>query len=128
MTHPEGVVRVAAIGDLHCSKASAGMLQPLFAQAAAAADVLVLCGDLTDYGLAEEAQILVKELAIGAKVPTVAVLGNHDYESGQQAEVQKILIDAGIVLLDGESCELGGVGFAGVKGFAGGFGRGTLGA
>ena len=128
MAHPEGTVRLAAIGDIHCTKASAGAFQPLFAQAAEAADVLVLCGDLTDYGLAEEAQVLVKELALGAKLPTVAVLGNHDFESGQEAEVRRVLTDAGVTVLDGESCEVEGIGFAGVKGFAGGFGRGTLGA
>jgi Icc-related predicted phosphoesterase len=32
------------------------------------------------------------------------------------------------VVLDGEACEICGVGFAGIKGFAGGFGRGVLGA
>jgi Icc-related predicted phosphoesterase len=128
MANPDGVVRLAAIGDIHCTKTSAGAFQPLFAQAAAAADVLVLCGDLTDYGLPEEAQVLVKELAAGAKLPTVAVLGNHDFESGRQDEVRRVLVEAGLTLLDGESCEVEGIGFAGIKGFAGGFGRGTLGA
>jgi Icc-related predicted phosphoesterase len=121
------VVRLAAVGDLHCNKTSAGLFQPLFAQVAAQADVLVLCGDLTDYGLAEEAHVLAQELA-QVKVPIVGVLGNHDYESGQEAEVWKILTAAGVTLLDGESCEIRGIGFAGVRGFAGGFGRGTLGA
>jgi Icc-related predicted phosphoesterase len=125
-THNE-VVRLAAVGDLHCSKTSAGQLQPLFAQVAAQADVLVLCGDLTDYGLPDEARVLAQELA-PAKVPIVGVLGNHDYESGQESEVWKILTGAGVTLLDGESCEIEGIGFAGVRGFAGGFGRGTLGA
>jgi Icc-related predicted phosphoesterase len=127
-TRADKVVRIAAVGDLHCAKTSAGAFQPLFARAAEQADVLLLCGDLTDYGLAEEAQVLAKELPAGPKLPIIAVLGNHDYESGQQAEVRKILADAGLILLDGESCEVAGVGFAGVKGFAGGFGRGTLGA
>lgn len=121
-------IRLAAVGDIHCGKAGQGAFQPLFAQAAELADVLVLCGDLTDYGLPEEARILVKEMAPLAKVPVVGVLGNHDFESGQQDEVRKILTDSGMTLLDGESCELFGVGFAGAKGFAGGFGRGTLGA
>ena len=52
------VVRVAAVGDLHCTKTSRGTFQPLFAKINQAADVLVLCGDLTDYGLPEEAQVL----------------------------------------------------------------------
>lgn len=119
-------VRVAAVGDIHCSKTSQGSLQPLFEQIADSADILLMCGDLTDYGLPEEAHILTKELST-AKIPMLAVLGNHDYESGQQDEVQKILADAGITVLDGEAREIQGVGFAGVKGFAGGFGRAALG-
>lgn len=123
----DAVVRIAAVGDIHCSRTSQGQLQPLFAQVAERADVLVLCGDLTDYGLAEEAQILAKELTAAAKIPIIAVLGNHDYESNQHDDVRQVLCDAGVMLLDGETCEVRGIGFAGVKGFAGGFGRGTLG-
>jgi Icc-related predicted phosphoesterase len=119
-------VRLAAVGDIHCGKTSQGAFQELFGQAAELADILVLCGDLTDYGLAEEARILAKELSV-AKMPIVAVLGNHDYESDQQDEIRQILADAGVTLLDGDACEIEGVGFAGIKGFAGGFGRGTLG-
>jgi Icc-related predicted phosphoesterase len=122
------VVRVAAVGDLHATKTSRGAFQPLFAAVAQAADVLVLCGDLTDYGLPEEAQVLVGEMAAGARIPTVAVLGNHDFEAGRPDDVRSVLAEAGVAVLDGESCELRGVGFAGAKGFAGGFGRGTLGA
>jgi Icc-related predicted phosphoesterase len=121
------VVRVAAVGDLHCTKFSRGQFQALFAQIAQEADVLVLCGDLTDYGLPEEARVLVTEMTGAARIPTVAVLGNHDFESGRPTDVRQILTDAGMTLLDGESCELLGIGFAGTKGFAGGFGRGTLG-
>ena len=120
-------VRIAAISDMHCTKASQGTLQPFFSRVAERADVIVLCGDLTDYGLPEEGRVLARELS-GVRAPIVGVLGNHDYESGQEAELRAILTDAGVVLLDGESYETHGVGFAGVKGFAGGFGRGTLGA
>jgi Icc-related predicted phosphoesterase len=119
-------IRVAAVGDLHCTKESGGQLRELFRQAAESADVLVLCGDLTDYGLPEEAHVLADELS-AARVPILAVMGNHDYESGQQDEVCKILSNAGVRMLDGDACEIHGVGFAGVKGFAGGFGRRTLG-
>ena len=128
MPDPGSVVRVAAIGDLHCSKTSQGLIQPLFANAAQFADILVLCGDLTDYGLPEEAHILVKELAGSARLPIIAVLGNHDLESGREDEVRQILVDSGIILLDGDAVVVQGVGFAGVRGFAGGFGRGTLGS
>ena len=54
------------------------------------------------------------------------MLGNHDYESGKHEVVTAIFREAGVRVLDGDSVEIGGVGFAGVKGFAGGFGRGTL--
>src|SRR5437660_4061435 len=119
-------MRLAAIGDLHCKKASQGAFQSLFAAASAAADVLVLCGDLTDYGLAEEARILVKELAAVKSMPVVAVLGNHDYESNETDQVKSLLVDAGVHLLDGEACEIDGVGFAGAKGLGGGFGERAL--
>jgi Icc-related predicted phosphoesterase len=124
MSH--GVVRVAAVGDLHCSRASPGVYQPLFAQLADIADLLLLAGDLTDHGLPEEAQILARELS-GVRIPTVAVLGNHDFESGQQDQVRDVVTSAGVTVLDGEACEVHGIGIAGVKGFAGGFGRGALG-
>jgi Icc-related predicted phosphoesterase len=125
---PRDLIRLAAVGDLHCTKTSQGLFQPLFAEAAQRADVLLLCGDLTDYGLPDEAQVLAKELAATAKVPVVGVLGNHDYESDKQDDVRHILAGAGVTLLDGASHEVQGIGFAGIKGFAGGFGRGTLGA
>jgi Icc-related predicted phosphoesterase len=121
-------VRLAAIGDLHYGRTTpAGSLQPLFAQINESADVLALCGDLTDYGLAEEARAFVKELQPAVKIPIVAVLGNHDVESNQQAEIVQILQDGGVTVLDGETTEIHGVGFAGIKGFAGGFGRRALG-
>ena len=122
------VVKLAAIGDLHFSRATpAGSLQPLFSQINDEADVLLLCGDLTDYGLPEEARGFAREVATTVKIPMVGVLGNHDFESGQQDEVRKILVDAGISVLDGETTEIHGIGFAGIKGFAGGFGRRALG-
>lgn len=123
----ETVVRIAATADLHCAKTSAGQLQPALARMTETADVLLLGGDLTDFGLPEEAHILARELS-AVKTPIVAVLGNHDYEAGKQDEVRRILLDSGVKMLDGDACEIKGVGFAGVKGFAGGFGRATLGA
>jgi Icc-related predicted phosphoesterase len=120
-------MRIAAIGDVHCTRDSRGQLHDLFSAAGASADVLVLCGDLTDYGLPAEAEVLVGELG-GANVPIVGVLGNHDHESGHAAEVAQILTDGGVKVLDGDAVEIDGVGFAGTKGFAGGFGRHALGA
>ncbi len=119
-------MRVAAVGDLHCTKESAGAFKSILSQLDQRADVLLLCGDLTDYGLVEEAHVLARELAV-VKIPMLAVLGNHDFESGHADQVAHILGDAGVKVLDGDSQTIDGVGFAGVKGFAGGFGRGTLG-
>ena len=127
MTTP-GVVRVAAVGDIHYSKTSQGMLQSMFAEITDVADVLVLTGDLTDYGLAEEAKVLAKDLTSSLKIPAVGVLGNHDYEAGEEKEVGRILSDAGVRMLDGDTYEVHGIGFAGVRGFCDGFGRGALGA
>jgi Icc-related predicted phosphoesterase len=127
MSPPKDRVRIAAIADLHYSRTAQGTVQTMLARIADDADILLMCGDLTDYGLPEEARLLAREISGAVKIPLVAVLGNHDYESGAQGEVREILSDAGIVILDGETCEVHGVGFAGVKGFAGGFGRGTLG-
>lgn len=123
----ERTLRFAAVGDLHCTKDSVGKLRSFFAQAGEAADVLLLCGDLTDYGLPEEAKVLAEELSVVSK-PIVAVLGNHDYESGQPEVVRHALEHAGVKVLDGEAVEIDGVGIAGGKGFCGGFGRGSLGA
>ena len=124
----EGVLRVAAVGDVHCNKSSRGTLQALFVRINADADVLLLCGDLVDHGLPEEARILAHEIAGVVQIPAIAVLGNHDFEAGRQAEIAAILDEVGVQVLDGESREVNGVGFAGVKGFAGGFGDHALGA
>ena len=121
------VIRIAAVGDTHVPKSGHAGLQPALAAAAANADVLVLCGDITDYGLPEEARIVASAIQPALKIPVVAVLGNHDYESGHADEVKKILMDVGVIVLDGDAQEVAGVGFAGVKGFAGGFGPRALG-
>jgi len=124
-TETKGRVRVAAIADLHCPRFSSDVLQPIFTYAATHADVLLLAGDLTDRGLEDEARTLVKELA-GVKIPVVAVLGNHDFESGKAAEVTAVLREAGVTILDGEALVVHGIGIAGTKGFGGGFGQRAL--
>ncbi|HEX5386237.1 MAG TPA: metallophosphoesterase [Gemmatimonadales bacterium] len=127
MTTPERrSLRLAAVGDLHYGRVGGGPLQMLLDAVAGQADVLAICGDLTDTGHPDEARALARELA-GAKVPIVAVLGNHDYESGRTGELVEIFADSGVTVLDGTASVLLGVGFAGVKGFAGGFGRRALG-
>jgi len=127
MPTTSGIVRIAAMSDIHVSKTSQGALTSVFAQISERADVLVMCGDLTDYGLPEEARVLARDVATALRVPCVTVLGNHDFEAGKADEVRQILTDAGVTVLDGDACEIQGVGFAGVKGFCGGFGRGALG-
>src|SRR3712207_1300351 len=127
MAESNGRLKVAAIGDLHVKEDQAAPYRELFAEIAKAADVLVLTGDLTDLGKPREAEILAEDLRTCA-VPVVAVLGNHDYECGAVDEVREIIRGAGVRLLDGSSCEIEGVGFVGVKGFVGGFGRRMLGA
>jgi Icc-related predicted phosphoesterase len=123
---PEKPIRIAAVGDIHCTKGGAGRFEALFGSVHERADVLVLCGDLTDHGTVEEAQVLAREVA-HARIPIVAVLGNHDHEAGTPEKVSELLCEAGVQVLDGDAVEINGIGFAGVKGFLGGFGRGTLG-
>ena len=119
-------VRIAAMGDMHIGRSASPGVAQAFARVREAADVLVLCGDLTDRGTEDEAQQLSRDLkTVG--LPIVAVLGNHDFEAGQPQQVARILSDGGVHMLDGEAIEVQGVGFAGIKGFGGGFGRGALG-
>jgi len=125
MPTTDGKLRVAAIGDLHVMEDSVAPYRELFAEISAAADVLVLCGDLTNFGKTREAEILAEDIR-SCTVPVVGVLGNHDYECGQPEKVCSILHDAGMTVLDEQAVEIEGVGFAGVKGFLGGFGRGEL--
>src|SRR5438094_10127608 len=121
-------LRIAATSDIHYSRHSAGKMQALFTEASNTADVLLICGDLTDYGHVEEAQILAEDIRRYVRIPCFAVLGNHDFESGQTHEVRDVIEKAGVEVLDGESEEFGGVGFAGVCGFGGGFGARMLNA
>lgn len=126
MPRRPGPFRIAAVGDTHCRKTSHGAFQRLFSAMAQDADVLCLCGDLTDSGLPEEARVLSQELGAARNPPAVAVLGNHDYQSGREEEIRAILAEAGVRVLDGDSWEIDDVGFAGVKGFFGGFGERML--
>lgn len=123
-------IRIAALGDLHYGHTGQGgntAMAKMLDRLGEHADLLLLCGDLTNQGTEEEARLLAKDLSpIG--VPVIAVLGNHDVESGQERVVVDVLQAAGVHVLDGDAIEVLGIGFAGVKGFAGGFGRGALGA
>jgi Icc-related predicted phosphoesterase len=122
-----GTIVVAAIGDLHVTEDSAHRYSDMFAEIWEKADVLALCGDLTNFGRPAEAEILAEDLR-SCTIPIVAVLGNHDHEFGDPAEVSRILQQAGAKMLGEQAVVIEGVGFAGAKGFIGGFGRGELGA
>ena len=113
-------VRIAAVGDVHVNESSTSVFRSLLVSVQEHADILVLCGDLTNRGLPSEAHLVAEELA-RCKCPVIGVLGNHDYESGQEQEVEQILCNAGVLMLDDQPREVLGVGFAGVKGFCGGF-------
>jgi Icc-related predicted phosphoesterase len=118
-------VKAAAIGDLHVTEDSVAPYQKMFEEISDQAEVLLLCGDLTNFGKVTEAEILAEDIR-HCSIPVLGVLGNHDYECGAHEEVARILHEAGMIVLDEQAHEIDGVGFAGVKGFVGGFGRGEL--
>ncbi len=118
-------MRIAAVADIHFSPQNYDRLREPMARVRDEADVLVLAGDLTNYGKPPEMESLLNAI-VRLRIPTVAVLGNHDYESGQQEQLMRMMTAEGIKVLDGTSYERDGIGFAGTKGFLGGFGRGIL--
>jgi Icc-related predicted phosphoesterase len=120
-----GKIRIAAVGDIHVREGDKGKWIEFFKEVSAKSDVLVIAGDLTDTGDEMEAQVLADELK-SCTVPVVAVLGNHDYEKGRHKLIRQILLKQGVHILDGEAVVICGVGFAGVKGFGGGFDRSML--
>jgi len=117
--------RIAAVADVHVREGDKGKWTDYFKEVSAAADVLIIAGDLTDTGDEVEAQVLADELK-ACTIPVVAVLGNHDYEKGRHKLIRQILLKAGVHMLDGEAVVIGDIGFAGVKGFGGGFDRQML--
>lgn len=112
--------RIAAVGDIHVRETDKGKWVDYFKEVSKQADVLVICGDLTDTGDEGEAQILSDELR-ACTIPVVAVLGNHDFEKGRHKLIRQIVQKENIHVLDGEAIVVGDIGFAGVKGFGGGF-------
>src|SRR5256886_13319495 len=118
-------MRIAATADLHFTAQRYSALRDQLNQVRDEAELLVLAGDLTNFGQPAEMEPLLNAL-VRLRVPTVAVLGNHDYESGREVELMRMMTAEGIKVLDGSAYERDGVGFAGTKGFVGGFGRGVL--
>lgn len=115
-------MRIAALGDIHVRENEHGKWHDLFRKLSDEADIILLCGDLTDTGTIPEAETLATELKACSK-PVYAVLGNHDYEHNLQDEIKKILSNERVQILDGESVVIENIGIAGVKGFGGGFGH-----
>lgn len=118
-------MRIAAQADLHFSPQSYDRIRDQMTRVRDEADLLVMAGDLTNFGKPQELESMLNSM-VRLRIPTVAVLGNHDWESGHGEQLQNMLVDAGIKVLDGTAYERDGVGFAGTKGFPGGFGRGVL--
>ena len=118
-------MRIAATADLHYTPQRYSAIREQLGRVRDDSDLLILAGDLTNYGQPEEMEGLLNAL-VRLRLPTVAVLGNHDYESGAEPQLMRMMTDAGIKVLDGTAYERDGVGFAGTKGFPGGFGRGAL--
>jgi Icc-related predicted phosphoesterase len=119
------LIRIAAVGDIHVRETDKGKWINCFKQIAVSADILVIAGDLTDTGDEGEAAILIEELK-HCPIPIVCVLGNHDYEKDRHKLIRQMLINSNINVLDGESVVIKGIGFAGVKGFGGGFDKHML--
>ncbi|GAB3860068.1 metallophosphoesterase [Dactylosporangium cerinum] len=119
-----GCVRVAAVGDVHLDADVLGRYRPALEHVGAKADMLLLAGDLTRHGTADEARCVAQEFG-GLAVPVIAILGNHDYHCDEQADVTKVLESGGITVLEcsGTVLRVGDVrvGIAGTKGFGGGF-------
>lgn len=122
----ERKLRIGAVGDLHFDAPSRGALSKLVEHVNREVDVLALVGDLTTHGRPDQMEAFLEELR-GVEVPVVTVLGNHDHEGEAADELCGMLTAAGVTVLDGNAVEIEGVGFTGVKGFAGGFGRAALG-
>jgi Icc-related predicted phosphoesterase len=118
--HENKKVRLAAVGDIHVRESDKGKWTEYFKEVSRQADVLLICGDLTDTGDEGEAQILADELR-ACSIPVVAVLGNHDFEKGRHKLIRQIVQKENVHVLDGEAVAINGIGFAGVKGFGGGF-------
>ena len=125
MEQDQKKTRIAAVADVHVREGDKGKWVDFFKEVSTKADILVIAGDLTDTGDEMEAEVLATELK-ACNIPVVAVLGNHDYEKGRHKLIRQILLKEGVHLLDGEAIILGDVGFAGIKGFGGGFDRHML--
>jgi Icc-related predicted phosphoesterase len=117
-------LRVAATGDVHCTARDRARIAAAFETVAAEADLIVIAGDITTTGTAEEAKVLA-DACRPLEVPVIAVLGNHDWHGGQQQEIAAALGSGSIEVLDrgwtSRPLAQGDIGIVGTKGFIGGF-------
>ena len=118
-------MRIADTADLHFTPQRHSALHEQLNRVRDEADVFVVAGDLTNFGEPAEMEPLLNAL-VRVRVPVIAVLGNHDYECGKQEELIRMMVTGGVKVLDGSTYQRDNVGFAGTKGFIGGFGRGLL--
>ena len=125
MEETNGKTRIATIADIHVRESDRGKWTDYFKEVSVKADVLLIAGDLTDTGDEMEAEVLADEIK-SCSIPVVAVLGNHDFEKGRHKLIRQILTKQGVCMLDGEAIVLKNIGFAGVKGFGGGFDKQML--
>jgi len=120
-TNERARTKIAAVGDLHVQKRDSGRFNTLFSEINRVADILLLAGDLTHTGDAREAAVLLESLKY-CGIPIICVLGNHDYEKGQEKAIKECLRQhEQVQILDGEGVVVKGIGIAGIKGFGGGF-------
>lgn len=112
--------RIAAVADIHVKSTDKGIWADYFKQISKNADAFLIAGDLTNTGDEAEAQVLSEELK-ACSIPVITVLGNHDHEKGRYKLIRQILQNDHVHVLEGESVVIGNIGFAGIKGFGGGF-------
>jgi Icc-related predicted phosphoesterase len=119
-------IRVAAAGDIHAGSGERDRVREAFERVGDQADVVLLAGDLTQHGQVDEAAV-VADACRELDLPVVAVLGNHDWQSDRPGDLQRVLAEAGVVVLERTHTILRvcgvSVGVVGVKGFVGGFGQ-----
>jgi Icc-related predicted phosphoesterase len=109
---------------VHIDKDVVGRYRPALEHLGDKADLLLLAGDLTRHGTADEAELVAAEYR-DLGVPVVTVLGNHDYNGDEPEKISETLRQAGITVLEGTSTVVetpgGRLGVAGAKGFGLGF-------
>ena len=118
-------VRIAAIGDLHMRETDDFRRFSDLESLCERADLLIVAGDLTESGRLAEAE-LAGELLAAARLPVIAVLGNHDLRSLRRVAFRRLLERKGVEVLEGRAALVRldnglQIGVAGTTGCGGGF-------